>query len=114
MGDAGKCLPMHIIDIWVNCPSIDTADAITDALLEQKLVACANRYPPIQSAYVWDGAVQREEEHPLLLKTHATLARQVEDAVRALHPYDVPPIIRIEATANADYLSWVAAVTRAP
>ncbi|WP_299745720.1 divalent-cation tolerance protein CutA [uncultured Tateyamaria sp.] len=103
---------MHIIDIWVNCPSIDTADAITDALLDQHLIACANRYAPIQSAYVWDGAIQREQEHPLLLKTRADLAQQVEDAVRALHPYDVPPIIRIEATANADYLAWVHAVTR--
>ncbi|MEL6618289.1 MAG: divalent cation tolerance protein CutA [Pseudomonadota bacterium] len=58
-------------------------------------------------------ALLHEEEHPLPLKTRATLTRQVEVAVRALHPYDVPPIIRIEATANADDLSWVAAVTQA-
>ena len=77
-------------------------------------LTCANRYAPIQSAYVWDGAIQREEEHPLLLKTRAELAQQVEDAVRALHPYEVPPIIRIEATANAHYLQWLHAVTRAP
>lgn len=106
---------MHIIDIWVNCPSVDIADAITNALLDQKLVACSNRYPPVQSAYVWDGAVQREEEHPLLLKTRPELAEQVEGAVRTLHPYDVPPIFRLNVDgANADYIKWVHDVTRAP
>ena len=105
---------MQIIDILVNCPSIAVAQQISDALLDQKLIACSNRYAPIQSAYVWNGAIQRKEEHPLLLKTQADLAQQVEDAVRALHPYEVPPIIRMEVTANADYLHWVHDVTRTP
>ncbi|MEM1076066.1 MAG: divalent-cation tolerance protein CutA [Pseudomonadota bacterium] len=105
---------LHIIDIWVNCPSPEVADQITDTLLDQKCIACANRYAPVQSAYVWDGAIQREEEHPLLLKTRAELAQTVEDAVRALHPYEVPPIIRLDvAGANKDYIEWVYAVTDA-
>jgi periplasmic divalent cation tolerance protein len=105
---------MPIIDIWINCPSLETADAITEALLDQNLIACANLYPPIESAYVWNGSIERAQEHPLLLKTRAELADAVEAAVRALHPYDVPPILRSEITANADYEAWVHAVTRAP
>lgn len=66
---------MQIIDILVNCPSIRTADAISTALIEQRLVACSNRYPPIQSAYFWKDQVEQEEEHPLLLKTQAALAQ---------------------------------------
>lgn len=77
-------------------------------------IAILDRYPPIRSAYVWEGAIQREEEHPLLVKTRAELAHEVEDAVRALHPYEVPPIIRIPVEANADYEAWVHEVTRAP
>ncbi|WP_222869596.1 Divalent-cation tolerance protein CutA [Roseobacter fucihabitans] len=106
---------MHIIDITVNCPSIETADAISAALIEPRLVACSNRYPAIQSAYFWDGAVAREEEHPLHLKTRAALGDAVEAAVRALHPYAVPPIIRINIDhANDDYIAWVCAETCAP
>lgn len=105
---------MHVIEIWVNCPSIEVADAITGALLEQKLVASSNRYAPVQSAYVWDGAIQRVEEHPLRLKTRADLAQAVEDAVRSLHPYDVSPIIRTNVEANADYIDWIYKVTRTP
>ena len=33
---------MPIIDIWINCPTIKTADAITDALLDQKLIALSH------------------------------------------------------------------------
>lgn len=105
---------MQIIDILVNCPSTQTADAISAALIEQRLVACSNRYPPIQSAYHWKGKLEHEEEHPLLLKTRAALAQPVEDAIRALHPYDVPPIIRIPVDANADYEAWVYDETREP
>ncbi|WP_298919439.1 divalent-cation tolerance protein CutA [uncultured Roseobacter sp.] len=106
---------MPIIDILVNCPSIQIADTISAALIEQRLVACSNRYAPVQSAYFWKGKVEQEEEHPLLLKTRLELAQPVEDAIRALHPYEVPPIIRINVDgANQDYVDWVHAVTRSP
>lgn len=76
-------------------------------------LTCSNRYAPIQSAYFWKGKVEQEEEHPLLLKTRAALAQPVEDAIRALHPYEVPPIIRIAVDgANQDYIDWVYAETR--
>ena len=105
---------MHAIEIWVNCPSIEIAEAITEALLAQKLVASSNRYAPVQSTYVWDGSIKRAEEHPLRLKTRADLAQAIEDAVRSLHPYDVPPIIRTNVEANADYIDWIYKVTRTP
>ncbi|WP_299677137.1 divalent-cation tolerance protein CutA [uncultured Roseobacter sp.] len=105
---------MPIIDILVNCPTVETADTISAALIAQRLVACSNRYPPIQSAYTWQGKLEQDEEHPLLLKTRADLAQQVEDAIRALHPYEVPPILRTAVEANADYEAWVYDVTRDP
>lgn len=106
---------MHIIDIWVNCPSIETADAISDALLQAKLVAAANRYPAVESAYVWEGVIERAEEYPLRLKTRADLGQRVEDEIRKHHPYEVPCILRADvAGANSDYISWVYEATRTP
>ncbi|WP_299503359.1 divalent-cation tolerance protein CutA [uncultured Roseobacter sp.] len=106
---------MTIIDILVNCPTVESADAISAALIDQHLVACSNRYPAIQSSYRWKGQLEHEEEHPLLLKTRAELAQPVEDAIRALHPYEVPPILRVNIDgANADYIAWVYEVTRDP
>lgn len=106
---------MQIIDIMINCPARDVADNISAALIEQRIVACSNRYAPVQSAYLWKGRVEQQEEHPLLLKTRAALADAVETQVRALHPYEVPPIIRCAVQgANADYIQWVYDVTVQP
>ena len=78
-------------------------------------LTCANLTPPIESAYVWNRSIERAQEHPLLLKTRAGPGDALEDAVRALHPYDVPPILRSTIDgANPDYLAWIYAVTRAP
>ena len=105
---------MHIIDILVNCPTLETAEAISATLIEQRLVACSNLYAPIQSTYRWQGKLEHAQEHPLLLKTRPELGDAVEAAIRALHPYEVPSILRIEVTANADYIAWVHAETRDP
>jgi periplasmic divalent cation tolerance protein len=106
---------MQIIDILGNCPSIETADEISAALIEQRLVACSNLYAPIQSAYRWQGKLEHTQEHPLLVKTRPELGDLVEAEVRRLHPYEVPSILRIAVDhANADYIAWVHAETRAP
>lgn len=105
---------MRIIDILVNCPTIETANEISATLIEQCLVACSNLYAPIQSTYRWQGKLEHAQEHPLLLKTRSELGDAVEAEVRRLHPYEVPSILRTEVTANADYIAWVHAETRSP
>lgn len=103
---------MDIVEIWVNCPSVDVANTISGNLIERRLVACSNLYAPIQSAYLWRGVVEHQQEHPLLLKTRAELVARVEKSVRDLHPYEVPPIVRIAiASANEDYAQWIYEMT---
>jgi periplasmic divalent cation tolerance protein len=77
-------------------------------------LTCSNLYAPIQSTYRWQGKLEQAQEHQLLLKTRAELGDAAEAAIRALHPYDVPSILRFEVTANADYIAWVHAQARAP
>ena len=105
---------MPMIAILTNCPDTESADAIADALISSRLVACANRYAPIASRFHWNGAVEEETEHPLLLKTRAELGDAVEQEIRRLHPYETPAILRIAMDANADYRAWIDDETRAP
>jgi len=106
---------MRIVDIWINCPTVEAADTIAERLIEARLVACANLYEPVRSAYHWNGGVERETEHPLLVKTRDELGDLVEAAGRTMHPYEVPAIIRVAIdSVNADYLAWVYAETRDP
>lgn len=100
-----------MILIQTNCPTEAAADAIADVLLDRRLVACSNRHAPIRSRYRWQGRIEEETEIPLVVKTRPDLAETVEAVIRQHHPYETPAIIRIEATANADYLEWIAAET---
>ena len=103
---------MNIIDIWVNCPSEECADQISDHLISVRLAACTNVFPAISSRYYWKNRVEHEREHPLLIKTRESLGDKVEEAVKYLHPYETPSIIRLAIDhVNEDYAKWVYAET---
>ena len=89
------------------------AQALAAALLEERLAACVQMLP-IQGAYRWQGAVQRESEVLALIKTRAALYPAVEAMIRARHSYDTPEIIFVPIAAGSpDYLQWLAESTRA-
>ena len=54
--------------ILCNCPDESTAAAITSQLLQQRLVACVNRLPVVQSSYIWQGKLEQAVEIQLQLK----------------------------------------------
>ena len=93
------------------CPDVATARAIAAALLDARLIACANIGTKVESYYVWNGALQREPEVHLWLKTREDLAGRASDAILSLHPYEVPMIAFDPVEVNADYAQWVAEST---
>jgi periplasmic divalent cation tolerance protein len=91
------------------------ADAIVEALLRNRLVACGQRSGPIVSRYWWNGELERAEEWSVNLKTTAELADAVVDAIVAAHPYETPEVVVTEVIGGAaGYLSWIDEVTEAP
>jgi periplasmic divalent cation tolerance protein len=96
------------------CPDRPGAEAIAQALVEERLAACVNLLPGVTSIYRWDGGVERAEEIQLLIKTTAARLPALAERLRALHPYDVPELIALEAVGGlSEYLNWVAAETAA-
>ena len=105
----------HFIDIWVTCPDRATADKIAEAVIGEKLAACANILAPIESVYRWKGAVERAEEVPLILKTRVEHFGAVCEAVRSLHPYEVPAIVAMDLShVDQAYADWLRKETREP
>jgi periplasmic divalent cation tolerance protein len=105
----------HFIDIWINCPDRATAEKIADACIGERLAACANIFAPIASRYRWKGAVEAAEEVPLLLKTRAEHFEAICEAVRPLHPYEVPSITATEIShVDQPYADWLRRETREP
>ena len=90
----------------------DIARRLADGLLEKRLAACVQTLP-IHSAYRWKGAIQREPEILLLIKTKAALYPEVEAYLRTVHPYETPEILWLPIAAGfAGYLAWLAAETK--
>ena len=98
--------------VLTNLPDRASADRLADSLIERRLAACINILAPCRSVYRWKGAVQHDEEHPMLIKTTAARYSEVEAAIRAGHPYELPEIIAFPVERGlAAYLEWVAAET---
>ncbi|HLO62062.1 MAG TPA: divalent-cation tolerance protein CutA [Azonexus sp.] len=101
---------METLLVITNCPDEETANAIALALVEDKLAACVNILPRVQSVYRWQGSVESATEIPLLIKATANNYAALEAKIQALHPYDVPEIIAVPiARGLPAYLTWVAA-----
>jgi len=101
--------------VLTNCPDADIADRIARTLVEQGLAACVNRLAPVESIYRWQGAVERATEVSLLIKTTRERYGEVEQAIRQLHPYQVPEIIVISIVdGHAAYLRWIQDATQPP
>lgn len=95
------------------CPDPQTADALASALVEERLAACVNVLPGVKSTYRWKGEVARDEEVLLLIKTTADRQEALVERLRALHPYELPEAVAVEAVGGlAAYLAWVAEQTR--
>lgn len=107
--------PDRPIDIWINCPDRAVADRIAEAAIEARLAACANVLAQVSSLYRWQGALERAEEVPLILKTRARHFDAVAALARSLHPYEVPSIVATPLEqAEAAYAGWLHAETEAP
>jgi periplasmic divalent cation tolerance protein len=105
----------NVLIVLTNCPDAEIADRIARTLVEQKLAACVNRMPAVDSVYRWQGAVERAVEVPLLIKSTRERLPEVQEAIRALHPYEVPEIVAIPVVAGLPaYLRWVVDETQPP
>ncbi|MGH8084704.1 MAG: divalent-cation tolerance protein CutA [Lysobacter sp.] len=105
--------PMPVLLCLCTCPDAASARTIADALVGERLAACVSRLPGLQSTYRWQDRVEHADEVLLLIKTTAEKLDALTARVRALHPYELPELIAVEAVGGlAPYLAWVAEQTR--
>ncbi|MGV0952379.1 MAG: divalent-cation tolerance protein CutA [Azonexus sp.] len=106
---------MQTLLVLTNCPDEESANAIALALVEERLAACVNILPRVQSIYRWEGVVESATEIPLLIKATAANYSALETAIRDRHPYTVPEIIALPVERGLPaYLDWIASETTQP
>jgi periplasmic divalent cation tolerance protein len=103
---------MSALLVLTNLPDREAAEKLAEALVEKRVAACVNILAPCRSVYRWQGALQREQEHPVLIKTTRAAYAELESLVRAHHPYELPEIIAVPVELGLPaYLDWVEAQT---
>jgi periplasmic divalent cation tolerance protein len=81
-------------------------------LLKEKLAACANLVPKVESHYWWQGQLESSTEVMMIMKTRADALARLEKIVISNHPYDTPEIISLELKeGNEKYLNWISSNT---
>ena len=81
---------------------------VASALIEKRLVACANLVPHVESIYRWEGEIETDKEVKVLLKTKSDLVEKVIAYVEAHASYDVPAILVFPILeGNTNYLDWL-------
>ena len=99
--------------VYTTHPSAVEAERIGRALVERRLCACVNILPGMISHYWWQGKIERAEEAVMIVKTRASLATRVSDAVKELHRYSTPAILVLPIeSVDAAYLEWLMAETQ--
>jgi periplasmic divalent cation tolerance protein len=99
--------------VLVTAPDLKTARVLAQAALRERLVACVNLIPKIESHYWWQGKIETGSEVFMLLKTRAARVKPLEKLILAKHPYDTPEFIVLPiAGGNERYLDWWAKETK--
>jgi periplasmic divalent cation tolerance protein len=99
--------------VLTNLADMASARLLARALVEQRLAACVNMLPAVQSVYRWNDVVEEAAEVTLLIKTTTARYDELEQAIRALHPYELPEVIAVPVSAGLPaYLGWIAQETR--
>ena len=100
--------PNRILVVLCAVPADFDAEGMATRLVEGALAACVQVGTSIRSVYRWRGELERADERLLLIKTTKERYPELETAIRATHPYEVPEIVALEvADANAGYVTWV-------
>ena len=94
--------------VLVTCGNAKEAKRIAQSLLREKLAACVNIIPRVDSIFYWKNKMSQECETMLLIKTRANLFAKLSTTVSKMHSYQVPEIIALPiVSGEKNYLNWM-------
>ena len=94
--------------VLTTLPGDADAAAFGRTLVEERMAACVNLLPLMESIYRWDGATQHDTERQVFIKTSRERVVALWERLRDLHPYDVPEFIVLSIVDGNDaYLRWI-------
>lgn len=99
---------MHSAVIVLTTLGADTdATALARTLVDEHLAACVNVFPPMRSIYRWKGDIDEATEQQLVIKTSPERLEALKLRLLALHPYDTPEWLVLDAAGSDAYVAWL-------
>lgn len=101
--------------VLCTCPDAATAQRLAEALVAERLAACVNILPGLNSVYFWEGRVESAPELLLLIKTETSRFAAIRDLLQEHHPYELPELIAVPVLEGSPaYLGWITASLQRP
>jgi len=103
---------MKTVMVYMTASSLEQARDIADKLVSEKLAACVNIFPGMESVYRWKGSIEKANETAFIAKTPKALVERLTQRVRQLHGYEVPCIVSVPIEGgNQAFLDWIVSET---
>jgi periplasmic divalent cation tolerance protein len=103
----------NYIIIFVTAKDKTEAEQLSQSLLKDRLIACANLVSPIDSFFFWANNIDRAEECLIIMKSRLDLFTQIVDQVKGLHSYEVPEVLAFPIVdGSKDYFDWMDTVLK--
>ncbi|XP_024450334.1 protein CutA, chloroplastic isoform X2 [Populus trichocarpa] len=77
------------IVVYVTVPNREAGKKLANSIVKEKLAACVNIVPGIESVYQWQGEIQSDAEELLIIKTRQSLLEALTEHVKANHEYEL-------------------------
>ena len=93
--------------VLITCPDEGSAREVAETLLRERLAACVSMIPGVRSSFWWQGAIEEAEEVLLVVKARVEHLGELVEAVKEVHPYEVPEVIALPIIGGHEgYLDW--------
>lgn len=94
--------------VLTTTPNVEEAERLARGIVAEKLAACVQILPQMKSVYFWEGAIQTDGEHLLLIKTLPEKFDELEKFIQTNHSYETPEIVALQAAdVSENYLAWM-------
>ena len=89
-------------------PADGDAEMVARTLVEERLVACVNILPVMDSVYRWQGNIDQSRERQMVMKTTGDRVGDLTRRLEELHPYEVPELLVVPVSGGGErYLGWI-------
>ncbi|UIP91374.1 divalent-cation tolerance protein CutA [Wolbachia pipientis] len=98
----------NLVLVYTTFSSLKEAKAISEELLNEKLIVCVNIFPEVNSLYLWEGKINSNCEVVTIMKSRNDQADKIVEKIEAMHSYDQPAVVIIPiGKANKSFTNWV-------